>query len=255
LPYLTVLQGHRVLAWDYRGLYGSLLARPDASVQVSAHAEDLLDILNSAGIKQVHFVGWSMGVQVGLEFFARSPERVASLSLLNGTYGRPFRALPLPFAEWTLPSLLPSMQKWGPWGNALLPITRSPLSFAAARALGIVARGLDREHFYRMVRDFEQVDLKAYVRQLHALGEHDAETILSRVSVPTLVAAGAKDVLTPPHLARKIALTIPNAELFILPAGTHYAPAEFPQAIAERVLSFIERKRPLPQSAPPPAAV
>jgi len=238
-----------VLAWDYRGLYGSLLSRPDASVHVSAHAEDLSDILNSAGIHQVHFVGWSMGVQVGLEFFSRCPERVASLTLLNGTYGRPFRGLPLPFAELTLPSLLPSVQRWGPWGNALLfPITRSPLSYPALRALGIVAKGLDREHFYRMIRDFEQVDLKAYVRQLHALGQHDAEAILPRVSVPTLVTTGAKDVLTPPHLARKIAQTIPQAELFVLPGGTHYAPAEFPQMIAERVLSFIERKRAVPSS-------
>jgi pimeloyl-ACP methyl ester carboxylesterase len=256
LPYLDVFRDrHRVLAWDYRGLYGSLLARPDASVQVFTHAEDLSDILNSAGVNQVHFVGWSMGVQVGLEFFARSPERVASLTFLNGTYGRPFRGLPLPFAEWTLPSLLPSVQKWGSWGNALLPITRSPLSYTAARTLGIVARALDRAHFYRMIRDFEQVDLKAYVRQLHALGEHDAEGILPRVSVPTLVTAGAKDVLTPPHLARKIALTIPHAELFILPSGTHYAPAEFPQAIAERVLSFIERKRPCAPAGPASGAV
>lgn len=235
-------------------MYGSILGCSDANIGVSAHAEDLACVVNAAGAPRIHFVGWSMGVQVGLEFFARYPSRVASLTLLNGTYGRPFRGLPLPFAELAVPSILPSIQRMGRWGNALLtPLTRSPLSYSAIRALGIVAPSLDRDHFYRMIRDFSEVDLRVYFRLLSALGEHDAEAILPRVNVPTLVSTGARDVLTPPHLARRIAQNIPGSELFVLPSGTHYAPAEFPQVIADKIHSFIVRTRHRPTNPLQPA--
>jgi len=228
------------MSWDYRGLYGSILSARSCQLDIRAHADDLRCILDTAGVEKIHFAGWSMGVQVGLEFYSRYPERVASLSLLNGTYGRPLRGVPLPFAEFTLGPLIPRARVLGRFGHHVLSrISRSPLTYAAVRKLGVVAPDLDRAHFYRMMSDFQHVDLDVYFELLDKLGAHDAESILPLIQVPTLVLTGAKDVLTPPHLARRMAQRIRHAELFVIPEGTHYAPAEYPNVIVERMLTFI----------------
>jgi len=49
--------------------------------------------------RRASFVGWSTGVQVALEAFARLHGRARSLVLVNGAAGRPLSALaPFPFA-------------------------------------------------------------------------------------------------------------------------------------------------------------
>lgn len=228
------------MSWDYRGLYGSILANRTCRLDISAHADDLRCILDTADVEKIHFAGWSMGVQVGLEFYSRYPERVASLSLLSGTYGRPLRGVPLPFAELALGPLIPRARSLGGFGNKILSqVSRSPLTYAAVRKLGLVAPDLDRAHFYRMIGDFQYVNLDVYFDLLDQLGAHDAELILPQIQVPTLIMTGAKDVLTPPHLARRMAQRIRKAELFVIPQGTHYAPVEYPKVIVERMLTFI----------------
>ncbi len=227
------------MSWDYRGLYGSLLKTRQSRLDIAAHAEDLHGIIDTAGVGRVHFVGWSMGVQVGLELYSRHPERIASLSLLNGTYGRPLRGVPIPFAEHTLGPLIPRARVLGLFGNRVLSaISRSKLSYSAVRALKITAKDLDRAHFYRMIGDFQHVDLDVYFELLDELGAHNAEDILPHVSVPTIVVTGSRDVLTPPHLARRMAQKIRGSELYVIPEGTHYAPAEYPKLIAERLDEF-----------------
>ena len=54
------------------------------------HAQDALHLLKEEGADRAAIVGWSMGVQVGLEVFRAAPERVASLAMLNGVAGRPW---------------------------------------------------------------------------------------------------------------------------------------------------------------------
>lgn len=240
-PYLNRWKGsYRLISWDYRGLYGSLLSHRQTDLSVAAHATDLRQILAAAGVKKMNFVGWSMGVQVGLEFYTHNPNQVTHLALLSGTFGRPLRGVPVPFSELTLPPLVRRAQKMGGIGARLLRgISESPLSFHAAKKLGLFAAGLDQTHFQNMASQFKEVNLDIYFDLLARLSEHNAEAILKHVDVPTLVITGSRDVLTPPIYARRIAQEIRNAELFVIPGATHYAAAEYPEIIAERLEKFI----------------
>lgn len=240
-PYLDRWNGRfRLISWDYRGLYGSLLPTPKTDLTIASHASDVLQILNAAGVKKVNFVGWSMGVQVGLEFYTHNAERVESLTLLNGTFGRPLRGVPVPFAEITLPPLVRGAQRLGGLGSRLLRgISESSLSFQTAKKLRLFAPGLDEQHFRQMASEFKEVDLTIYFDLLGRLSEHNAEAILKSIDVPTLVITGSRDILTPPAYARRIAQEIPRAELFVIPGATHYAAAEYPQLIAARLEKFM----------------
>jgi pimeloyl-ACP methyl ester carboxylesterase len=238
------------LSWDYRGLYGSTLPRRGAALDISTHAEDLAVILDHAGVQSGAFFGWSMGVQVGIEFYSRYPERISHLILSNGTYGRPLHGVPLPFSGITLPPLVRSVRQFPRMGRWFINHAgRSRLSYSVLRRLYLIAPGFDRNRFERMVQEFERVDLACYLELLEKLHEHDALHLLPSIRVPTLIVAGARDLLTPPWFARKMAETIPGAALFVVPGGTHYSAAEYPDVIAARVEQFLETSEPCTTSS------
>lgn len=230
----------RLISWDYRGLYGSLLAHRNNDLSIESHASDLKSVLDAAEVERTSFLGWSMGVQVGLQFYSQSPNRVESLALLNGTFGKPLRGVPLPFSELTVPPLVRGAQRAHKLGARLLRgLSQSRLTLPTAKRLGLVAPTMAQNQFDVMVRDFNDVNLEIYFDLMNRLGEHDAENILSSVTVPTLVITGARDRITPPSYARRIASEISGAELYVIPHATHYAAAEYPELVAGRLEKFM----------------
>lgn len=77
----------------------------------------------------------------------------------------------------------------------------------------------------------ERVGRDAFLRQQQAiLGRPDSRPDLPRIGVPTLVACGTADALTPPALAEEMAAAIPGARLALLPGCGHLPPMEDPAA-------------------------
>jgi pimeloyl-ACP methyl ester carboxylesterase len=111
--------------------------------------------------------------------------------------------------------------------------------------LGLIAAGFEREHFQEMMNEFRSIDFETYFDLLFHLGAHDAEHMLSSIFLPTLVVGGTRDVITPPWFSRRIAHSIPGADLFMITGGTHYSAAEYPNLIAERIERFLQRHRPV----------
>jgi 3-oxoadipate enol-lactonase len=258
LPYVRRWRRRfRLIFWDYRGSYGSVLAHDGVDLSVRTHASDLRCVLDEAGVDRAFFFGWSMGVQVGLEFYSDNPTRLQRLCLINGTFGRPLRGVALPFSEQTLGPLVKGAGRLERLGSLLLRgFTGSAVSYEALLSLNLLAPGLPRAHFQTMMNDFRSIDLKLYFQLLSELGKHDAEAILSGVRVPSLVIVGSRDFLTPPRLARRIARDIENAELFVISGATHYAPVEYPTLVAERIEKFFAeenqiRSCPLGRNLPP----
>ena len=117
---------HRIVSWDYRGLYGS--SRPSGDpprVGVDAHVDDLERVLEATGIERAAFIGWSMGVQVILELYERRPEIVTHLVLINGTYGKPLTTVGMPFSSRMCPA---------PWSGFASMHTFASSCSAAPRA-------------------------------------------------------------------------------------------------------------------------
>jgi len=99
------------ITWDYRGLFGSERPKSVRRLAVSEHAHDAAEVLAACGYDRVDIViGWSMGVQVGLEFVLLYPEMAQQLVLMNGAHGQVFH-------------------------SALQPIIRLPIIHDVARAV------------------------------------------------------------------------------------------------------------------------
>ena len=96
----------------------------------------------------------------------------------------------------------------------------------------------DVEPYFRHVA---HVDFEMFLRMLHEAGEHSAEDLLPRVQVPVLVIAGERDTFTPPSLSEAMAGRLPNAELVMIPGGTHVAPLEHRDEVAAAIEKFLSK--------------
>ena len=90
-PFVESLGGdHRLVTWDYRGLYRSDRPSDLSTLSVEHQCEDMIKLFDHLKVDQALLVGWSMGVQMNFEFYRRHPDRVLGLVQVNGTSGRPF---------------------------------------------------------------------------------------------------------------------------------------------------------------------
>jgi len=235
----------RLLTWDYRGLFESSRPVPDvpAAYAIPRHADDLLDLLDAEGIERAAFVGWSMGVQVILEAFRKNKRYATSLTLINGTSGRPLDTLsPLPGVKQVLPSLVDLARRAHAVARQVTRKAASlPEALAGLKAMGLMGETLDDAVFEELVVGFSQLDMEAFFHNLRALGEHDASDVLTEIDVPTLIVSGDRDTMTPPSLAKDIARVIPDAEILIVRGGTHYTAVEFPELVSLRLARFLAK--------------
>src|SRR4051812_35107629 len=78
-------EGHRVIAYDNRGLGGS--SRGSGPITSASLAEDAAALLEALEVPQAHVVGWSLGSAAAQELALAHPGRVLSV-VLYATWGR-----------------------------------------------------------------------------------------------------------------------------------------------------------------------
>ena len=231
---------YRLLSWDYRGLYGSSApADPDA-LGITDHARDALHLLKEEGADRAAIVGWSMGVQVGLEMFRAAPEQVASLALLNGLAGRPWDyVFNLNLVGRLLPPFLRGLRSMPRTiAAAVRQATRLPDPGEWAKRIGLVASPLDAQVVAELVAKFGTLDIDTFIRLLEQMGQHDGWDLLPLIDVPTLIITGSRDVFTPRSAAERMARRVRGSETMVLPGATHYAALEYPEMVNLRLEKF-----------------
>jgi pimeloyl-ACP methyl ester carboxylesterase len=233
---------YRFVTWDYRGLYGSTRPADEGpgAYAVHRHVDDLAAVLRAFEVEHASFLGWSMGVQVALEAYAAMPDVVANLVLLNGTFGRPLHtATPLAFLGPLVPRAVALAERMhGPIGQLTRRASTARHTGRMLKRLGLIGEALDDAELAELVRAFGELDMRVFLRNLAALGEHDASRILPRVSVPTLVITGDRDRMTPRGLSQQMVRRIPSAEILVVRGGTHYTAVEYPELVNLRIERF-----------------
>ena len=245
---------HRVLSWDYRGLFHSSPPPDWSTLGPASQALDLLDILEAEKIDRFALVGWSMGVQVALEACRAVPDRVTALGLINGVAGRPFdSALGWRFSRHVIPLIVAQMRRRAKLiGRVGRELVGWKWMLPLMQRLGMVGATADAAVFLEVAREFVACDYDLYGATMEALGRHDAWDLLPHLRMPAAVITGDRDLLTPVETARKMAATIPGATLRILRGATHYTPVEFPREVCEEVAALLARAD--AAASPQPAA-
>lgn len=234
--------GHRVVSWDYRGLYRSGPPPEPNAVRLSDHCGDLAAVLDAVGGGPAVVIGWSMGVQVGVQFALDEPDRVRGLVLVSGAPGDPLAGVVhSAVGHHVVPPLTHVIEAGAlPFGLALQGLVATGRAPTVLRALGVVAPSCDLRVFGELAHDFARLDWRVYMRTMRALAAHDAWPKLVELRVPTLVVGGTHDAFLPQRTIEATAAAIAGAELLLLTGATHYLPVEFPAELAAETLRFLE---------------
>ena len=232
----------RVITWDYKGHGASAAARTLAGTDLVALADDLLRVLDAAGIERAPVIGFSMGSQVMLEGWRAAPSRMSALVSLLGTAGRLFDTALPPFGP-VLQRLLHGIPSPGVHAamRGLGTAMYAPGAALLVRALGYIGHVPERdiaafrEHFARL----DPASVAAIAR---AAGEHDARDVLATIDAPFLVITGDLDRFAPAAtVGVPMAEAAPTAELLRLPFATHTALFEHPMELALAIEDFFAR--------------
>lgn len=238
---------YRMLTWDYRGLFESDAPSRIRRLAIRNHAEDLRSIMDKEKIEKADLVGWSMGVQVSLEFTSLYPERVNKLVLMNGTYGHAMSTgfqpvIPIPYFDRILHGLIDYFRN-NP--KAVKRLSRLFMNEKAVRSYGKLYAILRRnpkfpDMAWQYVCDVFGND--NFANYLHLFQELDAHSVyhhLQKIDQRTLIICGIFDILTPAFPSIEMSRKMKNMERMVLPLGSHFVLLEYPDRIAKRIDRFL----------------
>jgi pimeloyl-ACP methyl ester carboxylesterase len=221
----------RVIAFDNRDTGDS--GRVFLPYSVAQMAEDALAVLDAAHAERAHVYGISLGSLVAQELALRHPERVGALVLGASSAGgyaayKPSPSSPAQTFLVRVGAMAPEEAEW-----AAVPYT-----------YGEKTR---REHPDRIAEDIARrmaspPEPLAYVHQAAAVATHDTYERLNKISAPTLVVHGERDVFVPPANALVLAERIPAARLRLWPDAGHLYTIDEPEADAEIARFLLDGK-------------
>lgn len=237
---------HRIITWDYRGLFQSGTPTRRKSLSILRHAEDAIEILDREGVQTASFAGWSMGVQVSLEAAAEFPGRVDRLVLINGTHGHAFQTgfqplFRVPGLHLLLNSVIELSLAQPVLQTLVRTVAQSKANVSATSFLLGSLRGLKgvKELYRRYVDDVFGVSFPSFLRLFQELNAHSVYHLLPGIEQPTLVISGGLDVLTPAYQSFEIARRMPNTQHMYLPLGSHFVLIEYEDRVRTRIARFL----------------
>ncbi len=242
---------HRIVSWDYRGLYKSGPAAPGTGYEIERQVQDLQAVMTHFGIERAVLLGWSMGVQVSFEAWRRMPQAIEAMVLINGTYGSPLATAFSPMLKDSpLAQMLPAIARGlesiahlaEPFQPMAQKVTKTKLALKVIKSLGLASQALDEKMFLTLASEVAGLHMPRHMATLNALAAHSAVDVLDSITVPVLVVTGDHDLLTPLAQSREMVKAIPGAELLVIPSGTHYTPLEFPELIHLRVEKWLRER-------------
>lgn len=216
----------RVVGFDQRGTGRNAKALPD-NYTIGHMADDVVEVLEAAGIERAHFLGHAVGGLVGLDLARRYPERLGRLVLVN-SWARVDRHTERCF---DIRIGILHAQGVGAYVAAqpLFLHTAPYLSAHHEKILAEIAHGTT--HFQGS---------ENLLKRIGAGRGFDARGDLARIAAPTLVAASRDDLLVPWTASQALAEGLPHAELWVTPEGGHAFSVERPEAFNPVLLEFLD---------------
>jgi pimeloyl-ACP methyl ester carboxylesterase len=261
LAYWTMLianlvKSHRLIIWLPRG-NEDLRGGAGQANSISVHVEDLKTVLRHEEVDTCDFVGWCTGPKLVIEFHARYPESVSSMTFVGPTFkGIPGRErLESPFEASLDPLLrmvdnMPRLAK--PLSSSLQTILLAPKAHVSSVA---VHDPCARQQTSEML-SFVHTSLKSlvvepfatehsvvnYARQLVTFWAGDVSSKLESIRVPVVFIGGECDGIASPQLAKIAYEQIPGAKYLEVKGGSHYLQYEDHELLTDIINRFLKEK-------------
>ena len=227
---------YRVLTYDVRG-HGETETPASEPVQQETFVADLLALLDGLKIRRTAIVGYSMGAGIATNFAATHSDRIWAAILSNGAR---VDAPPHPARDAAMETMraerIASIRAGGMESvfDGWLTSVYTP-EFAIARP--------DIVEWHRKVMTAN--DPEKYIRTMSSPpSTHRVD--ISRITMPTLIIAGAGDAYSGPEQGRELAAALPkeaNARVNVFPTR-HGSPFERHEEYNRTLLQFLDANRP-----------
>lgn len=207
---------YRILRYDKRG--HGLSDAPAGQYSLDDHVSDLIGLVRHCSFERFALCGISIGGMIAMRFAALHPERVGGLVLADtgaaiGTASTWNDRIAKVGADGMSAIAEAVVERW------VTPEFRasSPAAFAGWRNM------------------LERCPPQGYVASCASVRDADLSADLGRITAPTLVLVGDKDIVTPVALSQPLADGIPNARLRQVPDAGHVPSIEQPRALAKLI--------------------
>ena len=210
----------RVLRYDTRGHGASDAPGGDYSIELLAR--DVLELTRALGIGKFAFCGLSLGGMTGQWLAAHAPERLSALILANTS------------------ALMAPKSNWDTRRQAVLTSGMSAIAdMVIGRFFSAETLASDSPYPHSTRNTFLGTNPVGYAGCCAAIRDMDQVALLRKITVPTLVISGDRDVSTPwvGH-GEILAREIPGARAVHLPAP-HLSNLERPHSFTASVLDFL----------------
>jgi pimeloyl-ACP methyl ester carboxylesterase len=226
----SLADAHEVILFDNAGVGASGGETPHTVAEMTPHC---IALCRALGLKFIDVVGFSLGGMIAQQLALDHPELVRRLILL-GTAPRGGEGLT--FAE-----LSPEEQA-------------DPVAFllGAFFAPSAISQAAGREYMKRLESRTKDRDLpvsrNSAVAQLVAIREWGIipatgrYITLQKITHPTLIVHGNKDIVVEPINALLLAEKLPNAQLIVYPDSSHGAQYQHAKMFLEHVKLFLNDK-------------
>ena len=229
----------RLICPDLRGLGWS--EAPARGYEKEQLADDLLALLDALGLRRVKLIGHDWGGWAGFLLCLKAPERVERYLALNIAHPFQQRRALIPYVPHTwyqVPIEAPLLNRWilGRTGYV-----KWILRLGLANRDAMSAE--DYEIFAERYRDPERIRASAQIYRTFTLRESPGALLRGtylrqRLTVPTLLLFGTKDIFIPVRLTRGYEPYADDMRVELVPDAGHFIADERPELVARHALDF-----------------
>lgn len=216
-------------AWDARGYGGS--EDYEGALEFTDFTEDLKRVIDAFGVRGAHLVGISMGGRIALDFYAKWPDRVATLTLADTSAGN---------------SRSNSAQEI----DAFLAIRKRPLlegktprDIAPQVLATLIGPATDSQSSDRMLESLNELRADSYLKTLDTVTRYSAFPPFEQIAVPTLVLVGEHDRIATPAFALEMANRIPGARYAVIAGASHISNLDGAGEFNRLLMEFLREHR------------
>ncbi len=221
-----VSKEYRAIAYDVRGHGRSYVG--EAQFTIEHHVDDLIGLMDTWLIEKAVVVGLSMGGYIALRALERNPERFRAAVLCDTRSEADTNEGKLKRFE--------TMKAVRDHGSEVFAEAFVKNVFAADT---FTTKPDTVRRIKKIIAATPPLSIAGTLLALAA--RTDTTASLGRITVPTLILVGEKDVTTPPAASQAMHERISGSEFHIISNAAHMSNLENPEEFNHRLLTFLKR--------------